>query len=301
MSNRPLTPLQAMTRSSAEREVSNVNTKEKITTIDPHLITNWQFSDRIEADLGDIEAFAQELKSIGQQQPCIIRPIKSSSPFKYELIAGERRWRASLFAKLELLVIIKDLTDENAAIIQISENESRKDLSDYAKGMSYARLIQNGVITQKDLIQKLGRSKQYISALLSFSRIPQKIISAIGDMSKVSHRTAEEICRLSNKGENYIEAILLITEKIKTGKYGVESIKNFIIKQVENIPEKPKKQKYYNKHGTLIFSTKETNLRLIDITLSKEISSKITPFKSNFLEEILCITDKLLNKSAPAD
>lgn len=300
MSNRPLTPLQAMTRNSSERALLN-NTKEKITTINPNLITNWQFSDRIEADLGDIEGLAQDFKTIGQQQPCIIRPIKNTSPFKYELIAGERRWRASLLAKLELLVIIKELTDEDAAIIQISENESRKDLSDYAKGMSYARLIQKNVITQKDLIQKLGKSKQYISALLSFSRMPQKIISAIGDMSKVSHRTAEEICRLSNKGENYIEAILLITEKIKTGKYGVESIKKFVIKKVENIQEKAQKHKYYNKHGKLIFSTKETKLKLLDITLSKEVSLQIAPLKSDFLEEILCITDKLLNKSAAAD
>ncbi|CAL7960168.1 ParB family transcriptional regulator, chromosome partitioning protein [Alphaproteobacteria bacterium] len=190
-----------------------------VLSVEPQKIKNWEFRDRPENELGDIESLAIEFKEIGQQQPCIARPISdTNNDIQYELIVGERRWRAAQTAQINLKVIVKNLSDTDAAIIQASENLSRKGLSDYARGMSYAKLIDNGIITQKELTEKLSISKQQVSRLLSFSKIPQKIHNSIRDFPKVTCRTAEQIKQLSSKGENYIEAIIKFTGKIREGK-----------------------------------------------------------------------------------
>ncbi len=99
------------------------------------------------------------MKTNGQAQPCLVRPISHSPVFDYELIVGERRWRAAKIAEIDLLVMVDNLTDGQAAAIQIAENSNRKDLSDFSKGMNYSRLIDNGILTQKDLEQVLGKNK----------------------------------------------------------------------------------------------------------------------------------------------
>ena len=118
---------------------------EEISLVDPNEICNWDFHDRPESELGDIDALANDFVKVGQQQPCLIRPSHNTDSC-YELIIGERRWRAAKLAQIELKVIIKDISDSDAALVQAAENENRVDLSDYAKGMSYSKLIDSGVI-----------------------------------------------------------------------------------------------------------------------------------------------------------
>ncbi|RZI47508.1 ParB/RepB/Spo0J family partition protein [Rickettsiales endosymbiont of Peranema trichophorum] len=211
-------PAPQMIQSSMEQDT--------VLLISPYEIKNWEFHDRPANELGDIQNLAKEFKDIGQQQPCIVRPAQSSATgVKYELIVGERRWHAAKLAQVDLRVIVKHLTDTDAAIIQASENLNRKGLSDYARGMSYAKLISNQIITQKELTEKLSISKQQVSRLLSFSKIPKEIHDAIEDFSRVTLRTAEQIKQLSSRGSNYIEAIILLKDKIRDGKIGYEKLK----------------------------------------------------------------------------
>ncbi len=302
--NRSLTPLQAMTKTSLESEIDNFlsASSEQIIEIDPVLITNWQYSDRPEFELGDIEALAEEFRTIGQHQPCIVRPISESSAFQYELIAGERRWRAAILARIPLKVIVKKLSIPEAAILQISENESRKDLSDYAKGLSYYKLISDSILSQTELVHKLGKTKQYVSSLLSFAKIPEIIIKSIGDMSKVSYRTAEEICRLSRKGPAYITAIIKVADKIRTGKFGQESLNTFASREVEHLGiEQIEKSKFFNKEGKVLFSVKFVDQKIQSITLSEFVSTHTEKHKKEITGELINVIEKYLNKSAAAD
>ena len=198
--------------------------------IDPDIIHRWSGKDRPENELGDIEDLAKGFKTIGQQVPCIIRPHKSLNG-QYELIVGECRWRASKLAKIKLKAVIQDIDDRMASLIQAVENEKRNNLSDFAKGMSYAKKIESGLLKQKDLIEILGISKQQVSRLLSFNKIPKPLFNAIKDFRKVSARTAEELSRLSAKGDNYIDALIDLAPKIETGKFGG----NRVIKEVDKI------------------------------------------------------------------
>lgn len=235
--------------------------------IHPSLISNWKFHDRPEDELGDIEALADDIKAIGQQQPCIVRPLKNMGEQKYEIIAGERRWRASLLANISLKVIVKDIDDLTAALIQIAENENRKNLSDFAKAKSLQLLMQNSIVSQNDLVVKLKKSKQYISSLLSYTKIPTNVYDAIGNFSNVSASLAEKIKQLSFKGEIYQDAIIQLRNKIVKGTLGKTSLER-AVNQIIN-KESTFLKKINTKDGNHVFSIQYTNKSILSIHFTK--------------------------------
>lgn len=227
--NGTLTALKKLKHSSTiDQYVSNISSDGNIIEVDTKQITKWKFKDRPNDELGDIADLARTFKLVGQQQPCIVRYLENDKN-KYELIVGERRWRAASFLGTKLKIIVSNIDDKTAAIIQAIENEKRSDLSDYAKGMSYSNKIENNILTQKDLTDILGISKQQVTRLLSFRKIPTSIKSAIKDFRKVSARTSYEISRLSQKGDQYVEIILFLAHKISKGQIGATKL----IKEVE--------------------------------------------------------------------
>jgi ParB family chromosome partitioning protein len=250
------------------------NSIEYLTQIPTSDIQNWEFHDRPESELGDLQSLADEFIKIGQKQPCLIRPTQKGSKQKYELIIGERRWRAAKLAGIKLKVIIDDnLTDTDAALAQAAENDNRVNLSDYAKGISFSKLIQDNIIQQKDLIEKLGKSKQYISALLSFSKIHPDLILAVKDWSNVSARVAEKIKQLCNKGEEHLKALINISDKIKTGKIGEKAIERLISEQLTSAATPyDNNKKILSRDGRHIFTWRTDNNLLPSIHFPKQIN-----------------------------
>lgn len=248
---------------------------EKIILVHPSKIINWKFHDRPISEIGDIDALAKDIVSVGQQQPCIVRKHPESD--QYELIVGERRWRAAAKTNIDLKVIVRSLSDLDAAMAQSSENDNRKDLSEYAKGMSFAKLIENKIITRKDLIESLGRSQQHISALLSYSKMPNEINNAIKDWSKVSPRTAETIVRLSKKSKRHIRAILSLSSLVEKGVVGAKSLEKKVSEILEaNFERKPTYQKIYAKDGCVLFLIKEKDGCPASIKFPKKIKNLFT-------------------------
>lgn len=201
---------------------------ETVLTVDPNLVFRWEFKDRPTSELGDIASLAKEFLDIGQQQPCVVRRKDD----KYELLIGERRWRAAIAAGVHLKVILTDKNDTEACIAQFIENESREDLSDFAKGMSLYKETKAGLLKQKDLIDRMGISKQKISALLSFSKIPDEVVDAIFDMRLVSSATAERIKALSSKGQEYVDALVMLAPKVRAGNLGRHALEKAVSKVV---------------------------------------------------------------------
>jgi ParB family chromosome partitioning protein len=252
--------------------------KEYIESIDPSEINNWQYNDRPETELGDINSLAEDLKSNGQQQPCTVR-ISSTSSHKYDLIIGERRWRASKLAGIKLKCVIKDLNDNDAAIAQATENDNRLDLSDYAKGMSYARLINDGIITQSDLTHRLSKSKQYVSTLLSYSKIPEPIKNKITNWSLISPRTAEKIKQLSNKGQEYIDAIISLSDILSTKKIGHSELEKKVLSKINSDSKVLASEKIYTNDGRHIFTWRQDNNSLPSIHFPKHLNKLFTESK----------------------
>ena len=287
--NSPLENMLAADKFDSISEYMDTLDQNTIYSVVPTKVKRWEEKDRPENELGNIEELAESIKSIGQQVPCIVREIKDNK-YKFELIVGERRWRAALLVNIELKVIVSNVDDREASLIQAIENEQRNDLSDYAKGISYYNKIQLGFLTQKDLTEKLGKTKQEVSRLLSFSRIPESINNAIKDYQKVSARTASEISRLANKDKMYEEAIIAFADKIREGKLGHSGIMKLINKTLSEYNSYT--EKVCNNDGEHLLTWKNDN-NLKTISFSSKISKKIDKktFKMIVNEVLKCINN----------
>jgi ParB family chromosome partitioning protein len=247
--------------------------------ITPDKIRNWEFNDRPESELGDIELLAQEFLTIGQKIPCIVRKVHNDPIIQYELIAGERRWRAAQKAKLPLKILVQNLSDNEAAMVQISENSHRTSLSDYAKGLNYSKLIEKNILSQSDLVDKLKISKQQVSRLLSFTKIPSEIIDAIGDMSKVSARTAEQIKQLCAKGRDYTNAILHAAAQISEGKIGKTKLLEVVQNHINNTVASTSSEKINSINGRHLYTWRKDSNSTYSMHFPKNIALLITAGK----------------------
>ncbi len=264
----------AIPSSSNKTNYFKSSSENTILKIDPKKICNWELHDRTSYELGDLEALANDLKINGQQQPCLVRPYISNDKtiYEYELIAGERRWRAAVLANISLDVIVRALNDQEAAFCQISENAHRKDISEFSKGMNYSILIEKGILTAKDLESKLGLSQSQVSRLLSFNKVPKSIWDAIGDPSKVSARTASEMRSLIKLGSEYEEALIHLAPKIKTGKLGEKTIKLEVESYLKGIKlNLSSAEEIKNATGRHLFTWRKDSNNNISISFPKDI------------------------------
>ena len=124
---------------------------------------------------GDLTDLAQSIKEHGIVQPVVVRPA-ASQPGRYEIIAGERRWRAAQRAGLtELPVIVRDVNDRTALELAIIENVQRTDLNPIEEAMGYQQLIDDHSYTQADLGQVIGKSRSHVANTLRLLKLPDDI------------------------------------------------------------------------------------------------------------------------------
>ncbi|MGH6859996.1 MAG: ParB/RepB/Spo0J family partition protein [Phyllobacterium sp.] len=124
---------------------------------------------------GDLDDLTHSIREHGIVQPVVVRPIKNSSD-RYELIAGERRWRAAQRAGLTTIpVIIREVDDRVALELAIIENVQRADLNPIEEGMGYQQLIDDHDYTQADLAQVIGKSRSHVANTLRLLKLPESV------------------------------------------------------------------------------------------------------------------------------
>ena len=140
-----------------------------------------------------IEELAQSIKENGLIQPIIVR---QSPVIGYEILAGERRYRASILAGLsEVPVIIKNLSDQEMMIHSIIENLQREDLNPVEEAKSYQSLIDKG-FTHAEIAEKMGKSRPYITNLVRLLTLPDFILTEV-EAGKLSQAHARLLIQLS--------------------------------------------------------------------------------------------------------
>ncbi len=143
-------------------------------------------------DKNSINELAESIKSKGLVQPILVRPSKTDED-SYEIIAGERRWRAAQIAQLHKIpAVIKNLDDVEALEIAIIENIQRSDLSPIEEAAGYKRLIDNHGHTQEVLSEIVGKSRSHIANILRLLTLPQSIQDMISE-GKISSGHARAI------------------------------------------------------------------------------------------------------------
>lgn len=130
------------------------------------------YQPRESIDEKKIDELAESIKLHGMIQPIIVRESKEG----YEIVAGERRWRAAKKAGLERLpALIKDFTDEECATIALIENIMREDLNPLEEAHAFKRLIENFNLKQEELARKLGISRSVVTNTLRLLSLPPQI------------------------------------------------------------------------------------------------------------------------------
>jgi ParB family chromosome partitioning protein len=124
-----------------------------------------------DAELTDL---AQSIREHGIVQPVVVRPGKEKD--HYEIIAGERRWRAAQRAGLaDIPVIVRDVNDRTALELAIIENVQRADLNPVEEALGYQQLIEDHSYTQADLAQVIGKSRSHVANTLRLLKLPEVI------------------------------------------------------------------------------------------------------------------------------
>ncbi len=120
-----------------------------------------------------LEELSNSIKSQGVMQPIVVRPIGEQ---KYEIIAGERRWRASQLAGLDTIpVLIRDVPDEAAIAMALIENIQREDLNPIEEAMALNRLQQEFELTQQEVADAVGKSRSTVTNLLRLMSLKEDV------------------------------------------------------------------------------------------------------------------------------
>jgi ParB family transcriptional regulator, chromosome partitioning protein len=127
---------------------------------------------RLDFDEAALESLAESIRAHGVVQPVLVRRVEDG----YELIAGERRWRAARLAGLEKIpVVVKDVADIDLLEIALIENIQREDLNPIEEAQAYQRLIENVGLTQEALAKRVGRDRSYITNYIRLLRLPDDL------------------------------------------------------------------------------------------------------------------------------
>jgi len=137
--------------------------------VDLNLVVPGPMQPRTNFDEAALESLAESIKTHGIVQPLLVRRQGEG----FELIAGERRWRAAKLAGLTRVpVLVKDIADQNLLEIALIENIQREDLNPIEEAQAYKRLIENVGLTQEALATRIGRDRSYITNYLRLLKLP---------------------------------------------------------------------------------------------------------------------------------
>jgi len=155
-----------------------------------------------------LEELAQSIKSKGVLQPLLVRRAKDGQG--YEIIAGERRWRASQLAKIHAVpVVIKEITDRDAVEIGLIENLQREDLNPVEEAGAFLQLSEEFGYSQDQIAQVIGKSRSHVTNILRLLQLPKPVIQLVitGKLTAgqarplIGHPLAEQLAQRIIEGQ----------------------------------------------------------------------------------------------------
>jgi len=169
-------------------------------------ITPGPFQPRHRFDDEPLKALADSIRANGILQPILVRP-KAGHPATFEIVAGERRWRAAQLARLhEVPVVIRDLNDRDSLEIALVENLQRQDLTPLEEAEGYRRLLDDFGNTQDDLARRVGKSRTHITNTVRLLSLPESVRQLL-DNGKLSAGHARALLGASDSAAVAAEVV----------------------------------------------------------------------------------------------
>lgn len=226
----------------------------KISEIEPN-----RTQPRKEFDEQALSELAESISQHGLLQPLLVRPLTLGG---YQIVAGERRYRASRMAGLtEVPVIIKELTDTETMEIALIENLQREDLSPVEEALGYKALIDEHGFSQEEVAKSVGKSRPAVANALRLLKLPDNIMEYLKD-GKISAGHARTLLTLEDE-----ELMTELADEIVAKDLSVRQVEKICKKKptVQNEEKPEKKPSFYS---------------MVELALSESLGRKISVSKS---------------------
>jgi ParB family transcriptional regulator, chromosome partitioning protein len=171
--------LDALLSTESEPELGTAQSNLRELPID--LLQRGRYQPRIDMREDSLEELAESIRAQGVVQPIVVRPVESTlGGQRYEIVAGERRWRAAQLAGLhEIPAIVRDIPDQAAVAVALIENIQREDLNPMEEARALQRLINDFDLTHTAAATAVGRSRVMVSNLLRLLDLPEAVRSML--------------------------------------------------------------------------------------------------------------------------
>lgn len=226
-----------------------------------------------------ITSLADSIREHGMLQPILVRPLSTGG---YQIVAGERRWRAARMLGLdEVPVNIRELSDSEAMQIAIIENLQRENLNPVEEANGYNELIEKYGMTQDKVAKMVGRSRSSVANAIRILTLPESVLDMLekGDLS-VGH--AKALLGFEDR-----ELLISIAEKASNGGMTVRQVENAVKKSQESVTDKSADRHIDNYFVEMEISLNEKLGRRVKVDYGKNKGTLILEFyDKNDLAEI---------------
>ena len=208
--------------------------KSRVIDLDLNDVLPNRFQPRIKFSEDSIIELSESIKEHGVIQPIVVRPIGD----KYEIIAGERRYKASVLAGKETIpAIITDLNDKDSAEVALIENVQRRDLSAIEEAISYKKILDMGYLTQEQLAVKLGKSQSTVANKIRLLNLCDEVQEALME-DKISERHARSMLKLptADMQRKMLEKIIKERLTVRKTDEEIDKMNTYITNPID-IPE----------------------------------------------------------------
>jgi ParB family chromosome partitioning protein len=249
---------------AAESAVSNVtalHADEELQKLPIDLLQRGKYQPRIDMRQESLQELADSIKAQGVVQPIVVRPISEAGagqPRRYEIIAGERRWRAAQIAGLhEIPAVVRHVPDSAAIAMALIENIQREDLNPLEEARSLDRLIKEFEMTHASAAEAVGRSRAAVSNLLRLLELSDEVKNLV-EHRAIEMGHARALLSLENKRQQAEVGALVASKKLS-----VRETEALVKRLLAPSPaqEAP--------------ATRDANIRKLETDLSEKLGAKV--------------------------
>ncbi len=226
------------------------------------LLQRGQYQPRVDMRQDSLEQLADSIRAQGIVQPIVVRPVgKRGDIERYEIIAGERRWRAAQLAGLATIpAVIRDVPDQSAIAMALIENIQREDLNPLEEARALDRLIREFDLTHAEAAKAVGRSRAAVSNLLRLQDLSAKVRPLLEDR-QIEMGHARALLALSNAAQQY-----RVAQKVVKRGLSVRETEKLIKRILDGGKEKP----------AVGGRAKNADIRRLEIEVSEKLGAKVS-------------------------
>ncbi len=230
-------------------------------TIPVDLLQRGQYQPRLDMRQDSLQDLADSIRSQGVVQPIVVRPIgKTGSTQRYEIIAGERRWRAAQLAELqEIPAVVRDIADEDAIAMALIENIQREDLNPLEEARALDRLIREFDLTHAEAAQAVGRSRASVSNLLRLQDLSDKVKTLLEER-KIDMGHARALLSIENPAQQHDIARQVVRKGLS-----VRETERLVKRALAGPVKKPAKEE----------TSGDGDIRRLEIEVSDKLGAKV--------------------------